>query len=109
VPITLSDGLSGERHKLTDTQIRASCKKQPGFATQSPRKRPIAALREMTQRAISDISHREIQPANGGRFTDARRGAAIDRSAPAISRRTGLKPAIWVTSVQMCLKTETSI
>jgi hypothetical protein len=44
VPITLSDGLSGERHKLTDTQIRASCKKQPGFATQSPRKQPIAAL-----------------------------------------------------------------
>jgi hypothetical protein len=44
VPITLSDGLSGERHKLTDTQIRASCKKQPGFATQSLRKRPFAAL-----------------------------------------------------------------
>jgi hypothetical protein len=44
VPITLSDGLSGERHELTDTQIRASCKKQPGFATQSPRKRPFAAL-----------------------------------------------------------------
>jgi hypothetical protein len=44
MPITLSDSFSGERHKPTNTQIRTSCKKQPGFATQSPRKRPFAAL-----------------------------------------------------------------
>jgi hypothetical protein len=45
VPITPSHGgLSGERHKLTNTQIPTSCKKQPSFATQSPRKRPIAVL-----------------------------------------------------------------
>jgi hypothetical protein len=41
VPITLSDSLSGQRHKLTNTQIRTSCKKQPGFATQSPPKATI--------------------------------------------------------------------
>src|SRR5580704_1799321 len=35
MPITLSDSFSGERHKPTNTQIRTSCKKQPGFATQS--------------------------------------------------------------------------
>ena len=29
MPITLSDSFSGERHKLTKTQIRISCKKQP--------------------------------------------------------------------------------
>jgi hypothetical protein len=44
MPITLSDSFSGERHKPTNTQIWTSCKKQPGFATQSPRKRPIAVL-----------------------------------------------------------------
>jgi hypothetical protein len=44
VPITLSDGLSGERHKLTNTQIRTSCKKQPGFATQSGVKRTSRKL-----------------------------------------------------------------
>jgi hypothetical protein len=35
MPITLSDSFSGERHKPTNTQIWTSCKKQPGFATQS--------------------------------------------------------------------------
>jgi hypothetical protein len=47
VPITLSDGLSGERHKLTNTQIRTSGKKQPGFATQSPNCRHPAATQKM--------------------------------------------------------------
>jgi hypothetical protein len=42
VPITLPDALSGECHKLTNTQIWTSCKKQPSFATQSVAKRTFA-------------------------------------------------------------------
>jgi len=54
--------------RILNTQIRFSCKKQPGFATRSPRKRPhrCTALSDATGQSATSLPY--MRPGNRCRF-----------------------------------------